>query len=166
LIGNRYDGGMNKKQIAEKILMTLEGQRFADWYNSGDFEKYITGDLNEKGIRLAKEKILEQIILLFHLWLTSDFTSVIVVTNMNINWTFDDGVKKTSCSTFPFAFRMMHNILRKASEAGQPITDMTRFKILAPVGKEYSYARACELATQQGLLAADGSLNSREFKRR
>ena len=86
---------------------------------------------------------------------------------MNTNWTFDDGFKKTACTTFPFAFRMMHNILRKAIEAGQTTSDlMKRFKIMSPVGTVYTYSRACELATQQGLLTPDGSLNSKEFKRR
>jgi hypothetical protein len=63
LVGNRYDGGMNKKQLAEKILMALERQRFANWYNNGDFDKFISGDLDA----LSREEILEQIIFLFRL---------------------------------------------------------------------------------------------------
>ena len=34
--------------IAEKVLEVLEEQRFADWYNNGKFEAYISGDNSPK----------------------------------------------------------------------------------------------------------------------
>lgn len=36
---------MNNREIITKLLWLFQSQRFADWYNSGDFDKYITGDL-------------------------------------------------------------------------------------------------------------------------
>ncbi len=39
---------MNEDEIAEKILNTLESQRFADWYNTGKFDEYISGDGTKK----------------------------------------------------------------------------------------------------------------------
>lgn len=58
------------RQMAEKILSTLEGQRFTDWYNNGEFDAFITGDLThdlECTPTQARERILEQIIRLFRL---------------------------------------------------------------------------------------------------
>ena len=58
-----YDIDMNKKEIAEKILKTLERQKFADWYRDGDFDRYISGDLYGP----TKEEILEKIEKMFDL---------------------------------------------------------------------------------------------------
>jgi hypothetical protein len=55
---------MSKRTIALAILSRLESQQFADWYNSGDFDDWITGDMAyEQKITSAeaKEKILGQI---------------------------------------------------------------------------------------------------------
>lgn len=62
---------MNKetKAMAEKILGTLEGQRFADWYNDGcRFDTYITTLYPKDDPRQpTKEQILDDIAGLFHL---------------------------------------------------------------------------------------------------
>jgi len=59
---------MEKKELAKKILQTLEGQRFADWYNDGGrFDDFITGDATGIGKIPTREEILEDIISLFHL---------------------------------------------------------------------------------------------------
>jgi hypothetical protein len=88
--------------------------------------------------------------------------------NNNTNtWSFHDGLQNYPCMTFPYAYRHMFNALKKGVEAGLHYdTMLKRFKIISPIGKEYSYAKATELAQQQGLLTPDGSINSREFKKK
>ena len=55
---------MNKREIAIRILNTLEKQRFSDWYNDGgDFDRYITCDDPAP----TKEQILENIEKMFNL---------------------------------------------------------------------------------------------------
>lgn len=53
---------MKNRDLAEKILRTLENQRFNDFYN-GKFETYLV----ESGQTVTKEQILEEIIRLFDL---------------------------------------------------------------------------------------------------
>ena len=56
---------MNKREIAIRILNTLEKQRFSDWYNDGgDFDRYITCDDPAP----TKEQILENIEKMFNLF--------------------------------------------------------------------------------------------------
>ena len=54
---------MNADQLAEKILNTLERQWFADWYNTGNFDKYISGDLPP----VSKEQIIADVKKMFKL---------------------------------------------------------------------------------------------------
>ena len=61
---------MNTKQkaLAKKILMGLERQSFADFYNSGMFDDYVTGAYPEgHPKRPTEEQVLEQIVRLFKL---------------------------------------------------------------------------------------------------
>ncbi len=46
---------MDKDKIAEIILETITGQKFADWYNTGRFDEYIADST------ITKEEILEDI---------------------------------------------------------------------------------------------------------
>lgn len=86
---------------------------------------------------------------------------------MTVTWTFDDGVQKHPCTSFPFAFRAMFNTLKKGVEKGRSYSEMTAtLQIVSPVGRVYDYQRASDLATQQGLLTPEGTINSREFKRK
>lgn len=83
-----------------------------------------------------------------------------------IVWTFHDGIQRHEFTSFPYAFRAMHNALKRGVEQGKTHDGMVKaFKILSPFG-EYTYANASRLAREQGLLLPDGSLNSREFKRK
>lgn len=50
-----------KTAIAKLILQTLNRERFAQWYNRGPFDDYITGELNAP----SEETILENIIQFF-----------------------------------------------------------------------------------------------------
>lgn len=91
---------------------------------------------------------------------------------MNANWILKNGLQNIPFSSFPTAFRTAFNIVRKAGEAGQNISELTKsLNIQGPANirgerKTYTYLAASELATKQDLLTSDGSLNSREFKNR
>ena len=86
---------------------------------------------------------------------------------MNTTWIFDDGLQQHLCATFPYAFRFMYSAMKKGVEQGKSYEDMARkFRILSPTGTVYNYIRASALATQQGLLTPEGTINSREFKRK
>jgi hypothetical protein len=85
----------------------------------------------------------------------------------NKQWIYDDGAMKHSCSSFPYAYKFMFNALRKWTESGKNYHDLAkRSSIFSPVGKEYSYKDATDLAKSSGLLLSDGTLNSKEFKNR
>lgn len=99
--------------------------------------------------------------------MTKSSWSAIVIAKMKIEWTFNDGERNHPCMTFPYAFRFMFNALKKATEAGQSRDVVVqRYQITSPVGTSYDFKRACDLATQQGLLTSEGDINSREFKRK
>ena len=46
-----------KDKILENIFQTLQRQKFADWYNNLDFDRWISGDLP----KITDEAIKEQI---------------------------------------------------------------------------------------------------------
>lgn len=52
-----------KQTIAEIILDGLEKQTFADWYNKGHFDAYISGDIPP----ISKEVVIADIKKLFKL---------------------------------------------------------------------------------------------------
>lgn len=79
-------------------------------------------------------------------------------------WLFYNGAARYECASFPFAFKMMFNAVRKANETGTSIE--SKVLIVAPTKREYNWNRASELARQQGLLTPDGQINSREFKKK
>lgn len=88
----------------------------------------------------------------------------------NANWILRNGVQNIDCTSFPYAFRTMFNIVRKGTADKKPV-DTNKLSILGPKNirgerRTYSYAGATELATEQGLLTIDGQINSREFKRK
>ncbi len=88
----------------------------------------------------------------------------------NANWILKNGLQSIDCSTFPFAFRTMTNIVKKGITDKKPVNP-SDLRILGPKNargdrETYSYHKAHELALAQGLLSPDGQLNSREFKRR
>ena len=86
---------------------------------------------------------------------------------MITTWIFDDGFRKHPTESFPYAFRFMFNALKHGAEKGMKFEDMIRrFEITGPTGRSYSYHRAKDLATEMGLLTPDGTINSREFKRK
>lgn len=56
------------KETAVKILETLERRKFAEWYNRGRFDSYITGEYPAgHHLEITKEMILEDIVKLFRL---------------------------------------------------------------------------------------------------
>lgn len=55
-----------KRQIAEKILEVLGRARFDDWYKTGNFDKYVTGEWRGTPEE-DKERILKEIEQMFGL---------------------------------------------------------------------------------------------------
>jgi hypothetical protein len=55
----------DKRKLAEHILNRLEGQRFADWYNTGNFNDYISGSRARGLPLLTREQILDDITKMF-----------------------------------------------------------------------------------------------------
>ncbi len=45
---------MNNRETITKLIWLFQSQRFADWYNSGEFDRYITGDLGHN-VQISKE---------------------------------------------------------------------------------------------------------------
>ena len=88
----------------------------------------------------------------------------------NANWILRNGVQNIDCTSFPYAYRTMFNIVRKGIVDKKPV-DTAKLSILGPKNirgdrTTYSYASASALAREQGLLDVDGQINSREFKRK
>jgi hypothetical protein len=89
---------------------------------------------------------------------------------MNANWIFKNGKQNIDCMSFPYAFRTMFNVVRKAIADKKQVSTKD-YSILGPKNvrgdrKTYSYDEATNLATEQGLLTVDGQINSREFRKR
>lgn len=91
----------------------------------------------------------------------------------NSKWIFKDGVSQFTCDSFPYAYRLMHQTLKKGVESGRKYNDMVKqMFIISPQAdqhgdpRKYSYAAATELAKASELLQADGQLNSKVFKRK
>jgi len=92
---------------------------------------------------------------------------------MNAKWLLKNGATVTECTSFPYAYRTAFNLVRKAIEAKQDASALIKnLSIVSPhrdrMGetKTYSYAEATQMAEGMGLVTPDGSINSREFKRR
>jgi len=61
----------------------------------------------------------------------------------------------------------MFYAFKKGLESGKSHGELAnKFRIISPLKKIYSYHRATDLATDQGLLTPDGQINGREFKKR
>ena len=58
---------ISKEALNEIILNALETQKFADWYNNGNFDKWISGDGNLITGTPSKEQIEKDIERLFNL---------------------------------------------------------------------------------------------------
>jgi ABC-type sulfate transport system substrate-binding protein len=86
-------------------------------------------------------------------------------------WLFKDGASVTECDSFPYAYRLMYNTFRKGLEKNaRQVADMVKqMSIVSPAKdaygnlRKYSYATATQMAKDQGLLTAEGQINSREF---
>ena len=89
---------------------------------------------------------------------------------MNANWILKNGGQVIDCSSFPYAYRTMFNIVRKGIADKKPV-DTSTLIIFGPKNArgdrtKYSYSTASNLAREQGLLTTDDQINSREFKKR
>lgn len=90
----------------------------------------------------------------------------------NYQWILNNGKQEIPCETFPLAFRMMFNIVRTAREAKKNIPSVVReLSITGPLSsptmkKTLSYYDAMDKARVSQLLTPDGTINSREFKKK
>jgi hypothetical protein len=98
-----------------------------------------------------------------------DFVYTVV---MRDNWLIKNGFQTIPCTTFPFAFRAMYNLVRVGVQGKKSYLDLTKSLFVdgppSPDGTRtrYTYEDASRLATQQGLLTSDGQLRGKEFKSR
>lgn len=93
-----------------------------------------------------------------------------LTTMSNANWIFKNGAQAVDCTSFPYAFRTMWNVVKKSITDKKPV-DTKALRIFGPINskgerKVYSFLEAKQLAIEQGLLTSDEQINSREFKRR
>lgn len=91
---------------------------------------------------------------------------------INSTWILKNGDQVTECTSFPYAYRAAYNIVHKTIEAKQNPTPVMRgISIVGPPNLKgdrmtYSYATATQLAQSTGLLSPNGTIESREFKKR
>jgi hypothetical protein len=92
---------------------------------------------------------------------------------MNTNkWILKNGASTQEFDSFPYAFRTMYAIVKKAVETKNSDTVIKGLSIISPQKdnhgdpRKYNYAAATQMATASGLLTPEGTINSREFKRR
>ena len=94
----------------------------------------------------------------------------VIYRSMN-NWILKNGDTETKFTSFPYAFRAMFTIVRKASEQGKYAEVVKKLSILAPLKdihgnpRKYSYAEATKLAEANEVLV-NGEINSRAFKKK
>lgn len=91
---------------------------------------------------------------------------------MKHKWVFKDGLAVIDCTSFPYAFRMMHNAIKTGVEKGRKYNDMAKSMLIVSPMKDihgaarvYNYTEASKMAVSQGLLNSDGQLNGKEFKK-
>jgi len=96
----------------------------------------------------------------------------VILGDMRNNWILKNGPSTQEFDSFPYAFRVMFAIAKKASETGK-LGEVTKgLSIISPVKdvhgdqKKYSYAAATEFAKASELLDSTGEINTRVFKRR
>lgn len=90
-----------------------------------------------------------------------------------MKWIFRNGIQQSEWASFPLAFRSMHNIVMKRLAGGEKFADITKnMVIISPAknhygeNRKYDYEAASQMATANGLLTADGTINGKEFKKR
>lgn len=91
---------------------------------------------------------------------------------MKNKWILKNGSASQEFDSFPFAFRTMFSIAKKAVEAKNSANVLGQMSIVSPMmdrstgrPKVYSYTAATQFAKDTGVLTPDGQINSREFKR-
>jgi len=91
---------------------------------------------------------------------------------MKNKWILKNGMASQEFDSFPFAFRTMFSIVKKAVESKNSANVIGQLSIVSPImdrstgkPKVYSYTAATQFAKDTGVLTTDGQINSREFKR-
>lgn len=89
-----------------------------------------------------------------------------------MKWILKNGVSKQEFDSFPYAFRTMFAIAKKAVETPNSAKVISQLSIISPQKdvhgdpRTYTFAAATQMAKDSGLLTPNGEINSREFKRR
>ena len=103
----------------------------------------------------------------------TQFDESAILLRMLNDWIFKDGATQTKCTSFPYAYRLMFDTLKRGVEKGRKYDDMVRQMLIISPQKDahgdvrkYDYTAATAMATASGLLTPEGTINSREFKRR
>ena len=85
-------------------------------------------------------------------------------------WIFKDGATQTKCTSFPYAYRLMFDTLKRGVEKGRKYDDMVRQMLIISPQKDahgdlrkYNYDAATQMATDMGILL-DGQIVSRNLK--
>ena len=92
-------------------------------------------------------------------------------TETQYQWQFKNGINKAvEFTTFPYAYRHMHNIVRAGQDDGKPV-DTSGFVILGPKNPrgervKYGFFATTEMAKNSGLINQDGYINGKEFKKK
>lgn len=91
---------------------------------------------------------------------------------MRMKWILKNGASKQEFDSFPYAFRTMFAIAKKAVESPNSAKVINQLLVISPqldrLGepRTYSYAAATEMAKASGLLTPNGEINSHEFKKK
>ena len=92
---------------------------------------------------------------------------------MKNKWILKNGATSQEFDSFPFAFRTMFAIAKKAVETKNSTNVIGQMSIVSPMvdrstgkPKVYTYATATQFARDMELLTADGQLNTRALKNR
>ncbi len=86
-------------------------------------------------------------------------------------WIYKNGFHQTVCTSFPYAFRLMYNAVKKNLASGIE-QDTSKITIISPQkdsfgeNKVFTYDEAVQLAKSMDLLNADDMINSREFRKK
>ena len=88
---------------------------------------------------------------------------------MRNKWILKNGASTQEFDSFPFAYRVMFAVAKKAVEAKNSAEIIRKLSIVSPQKdahgdpRKYDYAAATQMATDSELLTPDGQINSRAF---
>ena len=88
---------------------------------------------------------------------------------MKNNWILKNGASSQDFDSFPYAFRTMHAIAKKAVESPGSEKIIGQLSTISPQKdahgdpRKYNYPAATQMAKDSGLLTLDGQIDKRAF---